>query len=662
VNNSQLADSSITVSAGTGLTGGGTVALGGSTTLKNAGVLSVTGNADITASTVGGAVTLGDTATSVNTASTIVKRDGTGSFSAQNLTLTGALTLPATGTSPDIIQSGTSLLLYCDTHGNFFNGQSAGNSTTAGSDNTATGQFALNDDTTGSYNTANGFQALNANTAGSYNTAIGYNALISNTSGSNNATTGRGALFNNTTGSNNMGDGVEVLNNNTSGSYNIALGYQAGYDIATGNSNIDIGNPGLSTDANIIRIGSNQTTTYIAGVINGDGGGLTNLNASILTSVGNTGVGAAFNFFVGPSGNSTTTGNQNTAIGSQALIANGDGTDYTATGSQALEINSSGSGNTATGQGALRQNFGGFGNTATGNGALFNNIYGSNNTADGFQALLDLTSGSAGSGTSDIAVGYQAAINYTGNESSNIVIGNAGQAGENNTIRIGTQGVQTSTFLVGNISIGESNPAAALHITSSATTPPAALNSSDNGLLLGTTGTSGYKWIQSYGGSLILNPIANNVGIGITNPAYPLEMGSGAYCSAAGVWTSVSDRNAKEDFAPIKPAEVLAKVAALPITQWKYKVERNGIKHLGPVAQDFYSVFGLGDNDRAIGTIDESGVALAAIQGLNQKLEAETKAKDAEIEKLKERADKVDSLEKQLEKLKQMVQLLAERK
>src|ERR1039457_2237123 len=51
---------SLTISAGTGLGGGGAVALGGSTTLSNSGVLSVTGNADITAITVSGAVTLGD--------------------------------------------------------------------------------------------------------------------------------------------------------------------------------------------------------------------------------------------------------------------------------------------------------------------------------------------------------------------------------------------------------------------------------------------------------------------------------------------------------------------------------------------------------------------------------------------------------------------------
>src|SRR5208282_2925503 len=75
VGNAQLANNSLTVHAGPGLSGGGAVLLGGTTTLTNAGVLAVVGNADITAATANGTVTLGDTATSTNTASTIVKRD-----------------------------------------------------------------------------------------------------------------------------------------------------------------------------------------------------------------------------------------------------------------------------------------------------------------------------------------------------------------------------------------------------------------------------------------------------------------------------------------------------------------------------------------------------------------------------------------------------------
>ena len=53
--------------------------------------------------------------------------------------------------------------------------------------------------------------------------------------------------------------------------------------LTTGSSNIDIGNLGVSTDTNIIRIGDQQAQTFIAGVINGNGGGLTNLNAASLS-------------------------------------------------------------------------------------------------------------------------------------------------------------------------------------------------------------------------------------------------------------------------------------------------------------------------------------------------------------------------------------------
>ncbi|MGA3179521.1 MAG: tail fiber domain-containing protein [Verrucomicrobiota bacterium] len=94
VSNTQLANSSITVNPGSGLSGGGPVPLGSSTTLSNAGVLSVTGDANITASTVAGAVTLSDNSTSTSSGNTMVSRDATASFSANNITVYGTLAFP----------------------------------------------------------------------------------------------------------------------------------------------------------------------------------------------------------------------------------------------------------------------------------------------------------------------------------------------------------------------------------------------------------------------------------------------------------------------------------------------------------------------------------------------------------------------------------------
>lgn len=77
------------------------------------------------------------------------------------------------------------------------------------------------------------------------------------------------------------------------------------------------------------------------------------------------------------------------------------------------------------------------------------------------------------------------------------------------------------------------------------------------------------------------------------------------------------------------------------------------------MAQDFHAAFGLnGDDEKHISVVDEGGVALAAIQGLNQKLVE----KDAEIQALKEKAEKVDSLEKRLSELEKMVQAISAKK
>jgi len=129
---------------------------------------------------------------------------------------------------------------------------------------------------------------------------------------------------------------------------------------------------------------------------------------------------------------------------------------------------------------------------------------------------------------------------------------------------------------------------------------------------------------------------------------HPLHLGNGAHCTAAGVWTSVSDRSVKENFKTINARDVLDKVAGLPIAEWKYKIEPEGTRHIGPTAQDFHAAFGLGETDIGIGMVDAAGVALAAIQGLNK----EIKAKEHEIELLR---DKNAELEERLSALERAI-------
>ncbi|HXR03295.1 MAG TPA: tail fiber domain-containing protein [Verrucomicrobiae bacterium] len=145
-----------------------------------------------------------------------------------------------------------------------------------------------------------------------------------------------------------------------------------------------------------------------------------------------------------------------------------------------------------------------------------------------------------------------------------------------------------------------------------------------------------------------LNCLGVNASIGI----------SCSYLNASGVisaqsFVTTSDRNLKEKFTPIDNQEILERVASLPISSWNFKNDP-ATRHIGPMAQDFYSTFNVGPDDKHIATVDEGGVALAAIQGLNRKLDE----KDAELQQLKSQNE---SLEKRLAELEALVKASADK-
>ena len=82
------------------------------------------------------------------------------------------------------------------------------------------------------------------------------------------------------------------------------------------------------------------------------------------------------------------------------------------------------------------------------------------------------------------------------------------------------------------------------------------------------------------------------------------------------MWHDSSDRNAKANFAAVNDRDVLARLMAMPVSIWNYKVDDASIRHIGPTAQDFYATFGVGNDDTHLAALDTNGVALAAIQGL----------------------------------------------
>jgi hypothetical protein len=96
-------------------------------------------------------------------------------------------------------------------------------------------------------------------------------------------------------------------------------------------------------------------------------------------------------------------------------------------------------------------------------------------------------------------------------------------------------------------------------------------------------------------------------------------------------WVSLSDSTLKHNIRPVKGSEILDKLSQLPIQRWSYKAQGDGIDHIGPMAQDFYRLFHLGEDDRHISTLDPDGIALAAAK----ELYARTLEQQAQIDSLK---------------------------
>jgi len=417
-----------------------------------------------------------------------------------------------------------------------------------------------------------------------FNFFAGPNAGNLTMSGGNNSGFGYQALNSNTTGTNNTANGVNVLRDNTSGYDNTALGYDSLCFNTTGFDNTAGGGHALYSNTTGVE---NTAFGFDALIFN-------------TTGYDNTANGAVALYF-------NTTGSFNTANGSSALVSNTTGSENTATGESALGGNINGSNNVADGAGALASNTSGNYNTADGANALLLNTVGYYNTANGCNALYYNTNG-----------GYNTANGYAALYSNT--------SGLNDTA-VGAQALYLNTIGYNNIGIG--NYALGQ------------VKTGVNNIAIGYQ--AGYNFTGTEFGNIDIGNVGvageNNIvriGSGQTKVIFPA--GSTVYTGSVAL---TSDRNAKENFIAINTRAVLDKVATLPVTQWNYKTDSKSDQHIGPMAQDFQAAFGLdGNDDKHISVVDESGVALAAIQGLNQKVNE----KNAEIQEMKARLEKLEQL------------------
>jgi len=517
----------------------------------------------------------------------------------------------------------------------------------SGSDSTAMGYACA---ATNIYSTAMGYQTISGGLA---STAMGYQTLAS------------GPV------STAMGDGTKALgasctamgiNTTASGPYATALGADT---VASGDRSAAMGAGAHADGALSIALGNATQATGDSSTAMGRGAKALG-GSSTAMGYGTTASGI----------NATAMGINSVASGFDALTTGG-GTAASGDYSTAMGQNTTASGNTATAMGigtkATKDR-----STAMGGGTLASGVNstatGQNTIASGFASITTgvdtvaggdystaLGHGSAAGGESSTAMG----VSTSAAGFAATALGVGSHANHNNTF-VWSDGTPASPFAsssanqfllyaAGGVGIGTGSPQSALHVKSTVIDCEISIESGDAGghrwtLQSSAPGGGGqlassFQLIdRSVGASRILVDTSGNVGIGTASPGYLLQVAGN--CGAT-TFVTVSDRNAKENFTPVSPRSVLDKVAALPISQWNFKTAP-GEAHIGPMAQDFYAAFGAGADDKHIATVDADGVALAAIQGLNQKVEelrAELSRKDVENAALLRR---LEALEKRV--------------
>lgn len=113
----------------------------------------------------------------------------------------------------------------------------------------------------------------------------------------------------------------------------------------------------------------------------------------------------------------------------------------------------------------------------------------------------------------------------------------------------------------------------------------------------------------------------------------------------AGTLTEGSSRDIKDNVAVVDSSTVLAKLDELEISEWNYAGD-DEIRHIGPMAEEFYGAFGLGPNAKHIAPKDLAGIALAAAKALNaetKQLRMENEALNAENREFRMRLERIEA-------------------
>ncbi|HEX9671383.1 MAG TPA: tail fiber domain-containing protein [Thermoanaerobaculia bacterium] len=216
----------------------------------------------------------------------------------------------------------------------------------------------------------------------------------------------------------------------------------------------------------------------------------------------------------------------------------------------------------------------------------------------------------------------------------------------------------------GEVGVGTSTPSSALHVFSSGSgvfagrilahnsSGPVArvlvdlINKGNVTFMLRDTGAPAVDWqLGNLSNSPIDGFVISRQGDGVNE--FIIKDNGDVYIENGTVIVT-SSRDVKENFSRLAPEEVLDKLSRLPITIWNYKKDDAQVRHIGPVAEEFYALFGLGADDKHVSFGDTSGVALAAVQALSQQKDALRQQVDQLREENAELRQRLEVIEKTL--------------
>lgn len=436
---------------------------------------------------------------------------------------------------------------------------------------------------------------------------------------------------------------------------NTLLGTGAGASLTIGINNTFIGNNA-----------GNDNTSASSNTFVGDEAGAVNTtgqqNTFIGLAAGDSNTTANFNTFVGVfAGTSNTTGTENTFLGAAAGFDNTTAGQNTFVGDQAGEANTTGAGNTFIGEDAGVDNTTGLANTFIGEDAGFENTIGERNTYIGHGAGLNAT------GSENVFVGDDAGANESGSnklyiESSSsttpLIYGEFDNdlVGINGTLGVGTQLPQST------LHVRRSDNTANLRVEETlASTKQVLFNLVHNGFpqfnFTDTNASDTWTFRLTQASGLSAFSISKT---GTGEAEFRVDENGDA--ELRGMLTQNSSRSFKQGFTAVNGDLLLSKLEQLPLSTWEYKREgETSDRHMGPMAEDFHELFGLGQDDKHIAPSDLAGVALASakeLQKRNGELRTENKLLVKKVEGLEE---KLEQHEAALGELKKIVQSLTYR-